>query len=65
MRNEILADYGYRFTAEADVAQFQYADWYQPQYDTVQECEERMTAVDLQNLQFLDRMIMQIGNKPA
>jgi hypothetical protein len=63
MRNQILADYGYRFTAEEDVAQFQYADWYKPQYDTVQECEEQMNEIDLHNLRFLDQVIAQMGTK--
>lgn len=65
MRNEILAANGYRFTGEAELDQFKYVNWYQPRFDTIQQCEEQMTETDLHNLHFLDRIITRMGDKPV
>jgi hypothetical protein len=65
MRNEILAQYGYRFADEIAQGRFKYADWYKPQYDKVEEFQDQMTEIDLYNMMFLDKVIALMQDKPV
>lgn len=48
MRNEIYAEYGYRFKGEEWREYFAQFDWYQPKYDNV---DERLTELEKENIQ--------------
>lgn len=55
-RNEILAEYGYRFTSPEDVEKFN-TPRYQPRFDNIDEFRDQMTDVDKHNIAFLDQII--------
>ncbi len=57
MRNEILADYGYRFTEQKDLEQFTYRKWYKPEFDSYSQIEGELTEIDKYNLAFLEKLI--------
>ncbi|SKC87213.1 YARHG domain-containing protein [Ohtaekwangia koreensis] len=65
MRNEILADYGFRFADPEMEARFKYNNWYKPQYDKPEEFEELLTAEDRHNLDFLERIIALLKANPV
>jgi hypothetical protein len=65
MRNEILADYGFRFVDPEMEARFKYNNWYKPQYDKPEEFEELLTAEDRHNLDFLERIIALLKANPV
>ena len=50
MRNEIFAEYGYRFKSEKWQAYFGQQAWYNPQYDNV---DNMLTETDRYNIQFI------------
>ena len=50
MRNEIFAEYGYRFTSEKWHTHFSQQPWYTPQYDNV---DDMLTDMDRHNVQFI------------
>lgn len=58
MRDEILAEYGYRFEDPNAAEQFKYRDWYKPEHDSIDNFKESMTEVDRYNLDFLDKIIL-------
>lgn len=47
MRNEIFADYGYRFTSEKWQDYFSKKSWYEPKYDQV---DDQLTDIDRANI---------------
>lgn len=55
-RNEMLAEYGYRFEDQEDIAKHYHGDM-QPKYNTIDEFRDQMTEVDRYNLDFFDRII--------
>jgi hypothetical protein len=57
MRNEILADYGYRFSQQPDIDQFKYFKWYTPEYDSFSQIEDKLTEIDKHNLAFLEKIL--------
>ncbi len=57
MRNEILADYGYKFVAQTDIDQFKYVKWYKPEYDSFSQIADKLTEIDKYNLAFLEKVI--------
>lgn len=54
MRNEILADYGYRFKDSVDIARFKNSA---QNIDSIDEFRDQLTEVDRHNLEFLDKVI--------
>ena len=50
MRNEIFAEYGYRFKSEKWQRYFGAMDWYTPRYDNV---DDQLTEIEKRNVQFL------------
>ena len=50
MRNEIFAEYGYRFKNERWKNIFEEQDWYRPQYDNV---DDQLTEIDRYNIQLI------------
>lgn len=63
MRNEILADYGYRFADTETADRFKYYSWYKPQYDKEEDLQDMLTMEDRHNLEFLARMIARLQGK--
>jgi hypothetical protein len=64
MRDEILASYGYTFKDKEKIAQFQQiGSWYTPRFAKVEDFENEMTAIDLYNLRFLNK-ILDLIQKP-
>lgn len=50
MRNEIFAEYGYRFKSEKWQQYFGSQDWYTPRYDNV---DDQLTEIEKRNVQFI------------
>jgi hypothetical protein len=50
MRNEIFADYGYRFKSEKWQKYFSKFNWYKPLYDNV---DDQLTEIDKKNIEFI------------
>lgn len=65
MRDEILADYGFRFADATTQERFKYYNWYRPQYDKVEDFQEQLSDEDRHNLDFLNRMIDMLKSKPV
>ncbi|MFD1000740.1 YARHG domain-containing protein [Ohtaekwangia kribbensis] len=65
MRDEILADYGFRFADATTQERFKYYNWYRPQYDKVEDFQEQLSDEDRHNLDFLNRMIEMLKSKPV
>lgn len=65
MRDEILADYGFRFADATTQERFKYYNWYRPQYDKVEDFQEQLSEEDRHNLAFLERIIEMLKSKPA
>ncbi|MEL6824213.1 MAG: YARHG domain-containing protein, partial [Calditrichota bacterium] len=61
MRNEIFADYGYRFKSEKWQNYFAKKPWYKPRYDDV---NDQLTEIDKANIQFILKIKKQmVGNE--
>jgi hypothetical protein len=58
-RNEILAEYGYRFPNPEDVEKFN-TPRYQPRFNSIEEFRAQMTEVDKHNIDFLEQIINQM-----
>jgi hypothetical protein len=56
MRNEILADYGYRFPTPEETKKFNRGDR-DPRFDSIDQFRDQMTEVDQYNIDFLERVI--------
>jgi hypothetical protein len=65
MRDEILADYGFRFVDAETTERFKYYNWYRPQYDKVEDFQELLSEEDRHNLDFLNRIIDMLKGKPV
>lgn len=65
MRDEILADYGFRFTDTETAERFKYYNWYRPQYDKVEDFQEILSEEDSHNLDFLNKIIDILKSKPV
>ena len=53
MRNEIFADYGYRFKSDEWLSYFATKDWYKPRYDDVTHL---LTDIDKANIKVILNM---------
>lgn len=53
MRNEIFAEYGYRFKSEKWMNYFGEFDWYEPRFDNV---DDQLTDIDKANIDFILKM---------
>ncbi|RAW00088.1 YARHG domain-containing protein [Pseudochryseolinea flava] len=64
IRAEILATYGFIFPEDGVKQRFEYRDWYNPRYESIEAFREDMTEIDRYNLDFLDK-ILSLMQKPV
>jgi hypothetical protein len=57
IRNELLATNGYIFADEKISKEFEYRNWYRPQYGRYKDVIDQMSEIDKHNLQFLETIV--------